>query len=978
MNPPSLEEPEGSVSAESSGDVIHVSGNIVNSTIIIKSVVRDEQVVDLEKLPPEDGEPPYQGLQYFSERDAGRFFGREQLTARVIGRLQRTRFLAVVGASGSGKSSLVRAGVVPALKSGGRLPDGSLPPADSAKWLYRILIPGGHPLDALAAALAREGSLPGQINSLRDELARDPKAITLAAQSLLAGEDRPHLLIVVDQFEEVFTQTRSAEEQEAFLQALVAASNPNDQHPVSLILCLRADFYAQVAQHDSLRELVSQHQEFIGAMSRSELVDAVIAPLNLGNWRIQEGLVKVILDDVGYEPGALPLLSHALLETWKRRRGRTLTLSGYVECGGVHGAIRETAEAVFQQRLTSEQRPIARLIFLHLAELNADAQDTRRRASFSELVTRSTDELTIQTVINILVEARLVITSTSTQDGAKVVEVAHESLIREWPTLRQWLSEDRQGLILHQQLTEAAEDWLKDERDASLLFRGRRLAQIREWAETGDNADLLSLAEVEFLEASQASAKLEQENEARLRRLKTTQRVFALVIASLLLLVGVFGYLGLRPSPPPVMNGLYNIAIAEVAEIGADGQIHPIANGDGVKLSQTIAAALRDALQGNTSILVWNDSPELKQRRVEIGRVDGDPSAVSLAKRLNADMVIYGVLDQRQQPPVLTIQMYLAPRLSDALDEVDGGFSLNNPIPVPADLEADSVKAALTRQTNLLALLALGQSNSALGFTLEALESYLKAEELAPESDLIQFFIGREYLFSLEREQALQVARDAFEQKAGEAFQKSLELNPQNARAYIGMGSLYLKQAKRLILDGRNSEFTEQGVEQIQHLLDQAEASYGTVLQLDLSSARYGVPMRELAELSLGDTQVSRASLLLATGQNEAAVEPIDQAIRMLEATLPAFQAPGLSRYLAQNYQFLGNAYQNSGYIAYLGDDNAAALLAYQKALAQFDACLALGATSNDRVIQSDIVGQVCKPLRQETEQLIQTSSGGP
>jgi tetratricopeptide (TPR) repeat protein len=258
------------------------------------------------------------------------------------------------------------------------------------------------------------------------------------------------------------------------------------------------------------------------------------------------------------------------------------------------------------------------------------------------------------------------------------------------------------------------------------------------------------------------------------------------------------------------------------------------------------------------------------------------------------------------------------------------------------------------------------------------LESYLKAEELAPESDLIQFFIGREYLFSLEREQALQVARDAFEQKAGEAFQKSLELNPQNARAYIGMGSLYLKQAKRLILDGRNSEFTEQGVEQIQHLLDQAEASYGTVLQLDLSSARYGVPMRELAELSLGDTQVSRASLLLATGQNEAAVEPIDQAIRMLEATLPAFQAPGLSRYLAQNYQFLGNAYQNSGYIAYLGDDNAAALLAYQKALAQFDACLALGATSNDRVIQSDIVGQVCKPLRQETEQLIQTSSGGP
>src|SRR5512141_2747941 len=128
--PLTTENPENNSTADSSGDVSHVSGNIVNSTIIIKSVVKDEQVVDLEKLPPEPGDPPYQGLQYFSERDAGRFFGREQLTARVIGRLQRTRFLAVIGASGSGKSSLVRAGVVPALKSGGRLSDGSLPPSD--------------------------------------------------------------------------------------------------------------------------------------------------------------------------------------------------------------------------------------------------------------------------------------------------------------------------------------------------------------------------------------------------------------------------------------------------------------------------------------------------------------------------------------------------------------------------------------------------------------------------------------------------------------------------------------------------------------------------------------------------------------------------------------------------------------------------------------------------------------------------------
>ena len=382
MTQPQLagEEPENDIIAESSGDVIRISGNIVNSTIIVKSVVRDDQVVDLEKLPPEAGDPPYQGLQYFDERDASRFFGREQLTIRVIGRLARTRFLAVIGASGSGKSSLVRAGVIPVLKSGARLADGSMPPSGSTHWSYRVFNPGGHPLDALAAALSKEDALPSQISGLRDELAADPKSLALAAQSLLAQEKSPHLFLVVDQFEEIFTQARSSEERAAFIDALISASSSDDTQPLSVLICLRADFYAQVAQHDRLREMVSQHQEFIGAMNRAELVDAIVGPLVQGNWKIQEGLVKVILDDVGYEPGALPLLSHALLETWKRRRGRTLILSGYVESGGVDGAIRETAEAVFKQRLTPQQRPIARMIFLRLTELNENAQDTRRRA----------------------------------------------------------------------------------------------------------------------------------------------------------------------------------------------------------------------------------------------------------------------------------------------------------------------------------------------------------------------------------------------------------------------------------------------------------------------------------------------------------------------------------------------------------------------------------------------------------------------
>ncbi|HEX9840601.1 MAG TPA: ATP-binding protein [Anaerolineales bacterium] len=981
------EEPEDEAIAEGSGDVIRISGNIVNSTIIVKSVVRDDQVVDLEKLPPEAGEPPYQGLQYFEERDAGRFFGREQLTTRVIGRLARTRFLSVIGASGSGKSSLVRAGVIPTLKSGARLADGSLPPSGSTHWSYRVFNPGGHPLDALAAALSKEDALPNRISSLRDELATSTKSLALAIQSLLALVKSPHLLLVVDQFEEIFTQARSSEEREAFINALISISSPEDTQPLSLLVCLRADFYAQVAQHDRLREMISQHQEFIGAMNRAELVDAIVAPLVQGNWKIQEGLVKVILDDVGYEPGALPLLSHALLETWKRRRGRTLTLSGYVESGGVDGAIRETAEAVFNQRLTREQRPIARMIFLRLAELNEDAQATRRRASFDELITRATDELTIQTIINILVDARLVTTSMIEPGTTKVVEVAHESLIREWPTLQKWLNEDRQGLILHRQVTEATEDWIENGRDPGLLIRGKRLAQVQEWASKESNADSLSLQEVEFLESSQANALEEAGKEARLARAQRTQRIFTAVIASLLVLVGILGYSRLQP---PKMDRDYNVAVADIGEIEPDGRVRASANGRGAMISQTITAALQNTFQDDPNILIWNNSPELRLQRVRITTLESNSpegltqAAASLAKQLNADMIIYGIIDQRQQPPVLNLQMYLAPKFEDALDEIKGNFPLNSPIQIGSDLDTEIVQTEITRQANLLAKLVLAQSESKSGRTLEALEGYLEAAEFAPESDMLQFFIGRESLFVIEREAVPQNADEAFVQQARAALENALLLNPQNARAYIGLGSLYLKPAKSLILEAADSEYTDQSFQQIMQLLDQAEAAYRRVLQLEIDSVEYGVPVEDLARLGLGDVQVSRGIALQGYANADPGREEFQEAIQMfhqaeetVKATLTVFQVSGLSRYLALNHQVLGSAYQYSGYLADWAGDSSAARQAYRQAIEQFDACIALGENSTDRVVQVEIIEANCLPLRQTTEERLQALDGG-
>ncbi|MGD8750689.1 MAG: hypothetical protein PVG14_04660, partial [Anaerolineales bacterium] len=521
---------------DAKGDSYELSGDFRGATINIKSTfVGAAEVKELEDLPPEPGESPFKGLQYFEEEDADRFFGREALTAKIVGRLNRTRFLSILGASGSGKSSLVRAGVIPALRRGERLVDGSLPPKDSAGWDIHILSPSAHPLEALAASLMRMESSSQAIIGLQEDLAQDSRTLRLTARQVLARAGKSHLLLVVDQFEELFTRCRNTDERDAFIGNLLSASSPEGEQPITVVIVLRADFYPHLSQHTKLREIVSQNQEYIGAMSREELFRAIVQPAALGDWKIQEGLVDVILDDIGDEPGALPLLSHALLETWKRRRGRTLTLSGYTESGGVRGAIAQTAEAVFRQRLTSEQQPVARMIFVRLAELGDDSQDTRRRAAFSELITKSTDTEVIDAVLRILIDARLVTTGVVEPGDTKVVEVAHEALIREWPTLREWLEANREGLILHRQLTDDTHDWLKYERDHGILYRGARLERALAWA--SENPDVLSLQEAEFLETSRKASQEEKQRAERLAHAARNQRILVGSIAALALFV---------------------------------------------------------------------------------------------------------------------------------------------------------------------------------------------------------------------------------------------------------------------------------------------------------------------------------------------------------------------------------------------------------------------------------------------------------
>lgn len=428
---------------------------------------------------PSPGVAPYKGLLFFDESDSELFFGREALTSQLVGHVMDlamdagTRFLAVVGASGSGKSSLVRAGLALALKRAG--------------WEVCIFTPTASPLKMLETNL----------HAVR-----------------MGNAERS--LILVDQFEEVFTLCHDEIERIAFIEKLLSAAQEGSKK-TSVVIALRADFYSHCAQYPLLRQVVAAEQEYIGQMMTEELRRAIEEPARRGGWEFEPGLVDILLQDVGAhgshepEPGALPLLSHALLATWEHRRGRIFTLDGYRASGGVRGAIAETAESVFNDQLNQQQQELARDVFLRLTELGEGTEDTRRRAVLTELVRQSAEATQLRVVVNTLAEARLIILN---EDSA---EVAHEALIREWQRLHEWLTQDREGLLLHRHLTESAHEWESRGRDPAELYRGARLAQAREWASA--NEGRLNAAEQAFLTAS-----IEQEQHDALEREAQRQR----------------------------------------------------------------------------------------------------------------------------------------------------------------------------------------------------------------------------------------------------------------------------------------------------------------------------------------------------------------------------------------------------------------------------------------------------------------------
>jgi WD40 repeat protein/ABC-type Fe3+/spermidine/putrescine transport system ATPase subunit len=467
---------------------------------------------------------PYRGLEAFEEQHAEFFFGREDDVALVVEKLKASRFLAVLGPSGSGKSSLLRAGVMPVLR-GGAL-------RRSEGWSLRVFTPGARPLSALAVQLTR--LFPGApVQQTLDRLADDERSLDLAVSVALG--DRPvgeRLLLVVDQFEELFTLCRHEQERCAFLANLVyAATIPGGR--VVVVVGMRADFYHRCAPYPGLRALVADQQFLVGPLDAEGLRRVIEEPARRVGLELEAGLTETITADVEARPGSLPLLEHVLLEVWRRRRGTMLTLEAYVASGGVEGALAQRANVAYAS-LSPPEQEIARRVLLRLIQPGEGAEDTRRRAPMTELVRRPGQKEDVEVVVQALADQRLVTTGHDEVSGAAIVDITHEALIRGWPELRAWINEDREALRAQRRLTEAATEWDRRGRQDDDLYTGSRLGYWKERATTG-----LSELERAFVAAGVEREARERAAGRRRTRLAVGGVGLALATVAIVALVGL-------------------------------------------------------------------------------------------------------------------------------------------------------------------------------------------------------------------------------------------------------------------------------------------------------------------------------------------------------------------------------------------------------------------------------------------------------
>ncbi|HYT78087.1 MAG TPA: protein kinase [Actinomycetota bacterium] len=488
-------------------------------------------------IPAAEARNPYKGLRPFFEADAPDFFGREALVAELVGRLADRgpgfRFLAVVGPSGSGKSSLVRAGLVPAVRSG------ALPGSEG--WFVVDMHPGAHPFREFEDALMRIAAEP--VPGLVDRMEGDDAGLVRAADEVLPEETE--LLLVIDQFEELFTLVEDEDLRAAFVGALHSAvTDPRSR--LRVVATLRADFYDRPLSYPGLAELVKVRTVTVTPLTPEELERAVSGPAERVGMKADASLVAEVAAEVAAQPGALPLFQYALTELFERRTDGALTLDAYHQVGGVSGALVRRAEDLYGS-LDRSGKEATRHLYLRLITLGEEgSEDTRRRVLRAELSSLDVDRAALEAAIDAFGARRLLSFDRDPVTRGPTVEVAHEALLREWGRLRGWIEAVREDLRAHRRLSAAAREWVESSRDAGFLLRGGHLARFEAWAATsglaltGEERDYLQTSlerrDVEREEEQSRTAKereLERRSLVRLRGLVALFAVLAVVASGL-------------------------------------------------------------------------------------------------------------------------------------------------------------------------------------------------------------------------------------------------------------------------------------------------------------------------------------------------------------------------------------------------------------------------------------------------------------
>ncbi|GAA2555608.1 hypothetical protein GCM10010398_49340 [Streptomyces fimbriatus] len=503
-----------------------------------------------------DGACPYRGLSAFTPQDADWFFGRERATAALVERVfERVGSgpLILVAPSGAGKSSLLNAGLVPALRRG----DLPMPGAD--RWPVVTFTPTSRPLDELLERTAK--AVGGDLAVTVEEVRGNPDAVLDAVRAMVddppapPGERRPppcRPVLIVDQFEELFTLCGDEDERRSFVRVLcgLAAPRPEESAHGSAVVVLgvRADFTGHCLDLPELTPVLTDGLFVLPPMTVGELRESITRPAQLAGLTLQPGLVPLLLRDAGLRDeqggpppgsgadagsgadvapsGVLPLVSHALLATWQRREGSALTVAGYERAGGIRGAIARTAETVFARLYPAEQKTIRRVLS-RLVYVADGGGTIRRRTSGAALMEQFADADGAAAALDAFVRARLITMDSDT------VEITHEALLHAWPRLRDWIHADRTGLLLHQQLAHAAAEWECEGRDPSALYRGTRLSTVRSWADELDGWSRLGPGEEAFLRASLA------EQEDHERQVRRQVRLRQSMLATLVVLLGL-------------------------------------------------------------------------------------------------------------------------------------------------------------------------------------------------------------------------------------------------------------------------------------------------------------------------------------------------------------------------------------------------------------------------------------------------------